>query len=131
MRRALADSTSTSHSSLAPVAGFSWLKARYFWSGDHASEATDSGCGRPLIWRSAPSVLDTSHSLLPNEKRLSETVFGLIRRPASFSSGAATWAMDGSAGVCSSAVRSRLGDRYRLGARGASTTACRAADGSR
>src|SRR5690606_28109180 len=119
------------HSSLRPLAGSSWLKARYFWSGDHASEATDSGCGRPLIWRSAPSTVEISHSLLPKEKRLSDTVFGLIRSPASFSSGAATWAMDGSGGVCSIAAKSRLGDRLRLGARGASTTACSAADGSR
>ncbi len=102
----------------------------YFWSGDHAKVAIDNGCGSPLIWRSLPSATLISHSLSAKLKRLAECVAGLMRRPASFSSGWATSLIDGSGGVCSSAARSRRGDRLRVGARGASTTACSAGEGS-
>ncbi|KOR43465.1 hypothetical protein ADT25_12685 [Xanthomonas oryzae] len=69
--------------------------------------------------------------MLANENRLAAKVFGWTGRPASFSSGWATSAMSGSAGSCSIAARSRWGDHCSSGARGASTTACSALDGSR
>ena len=106
------------------------MKASHFWSGDHVTLAIDSLAGRPLICRSLPSATFISHSFSPKLKRLSENVRGLMRRPASFSSGCATTWIEGSDGICIIAATSRRGDRYNEGARGASTTACSAADGS-
>ncbi|WP_233700250.1 hypothetical protein [Xanthomonas citri] len=129
-RRACPVATSTSHSSLAPLAASSRRNARWRWSGDQLKSASDNGEGNPAICRSLPSATDSSHSLLANEKRLAAKVFGWMRRPASFSSGWATSAMSGSAGSCSIAARSRLGESCSSGARGASTTACSALEGS-
>ncbi|KAG1288804.1 hypothetical protein G6F64_014075 [Rhizopus arrhizus] len=53
-----------------------------------------------------------------------------MRWPASFSSGCAPTWIAGSEGICISAATSRRGDRNSDGARGASTTACSAAEGS-
>jgi hypothetical protein len=68
---------------------------------------------------------------VPNEKREEEQVRGLMRKPASFSSGCATSAMPGSGGVCTTATRLRCGLRLSAGARAASTMSCSAAGGRR
>ncbi len=71
-RRALRAFTSTSHSELLPVYGSIRLSARYRWSGDHATEASDSGDGRPSMRSVLPVATSISHRSLANEARLGE-----------------------------------------------------------
>ncbi|QNM62800.1 hypothetical protein XHV734_4091 [Xanthomonas hortorum pv. vitians] len=92
--------------------------------------ASDSGDGSPAICRSLPSATDSSHSLPAKANRLAAWVLGWMRRPASLSSGWATSAISGNAGICSIAARSRFGEMCSSGARGASTTACSALEGN-
>ena len=86
--------------------------------------------GKPLTLISFCVSMSSKPSPVWKLKRLAEYVRGLMRKPASFSSGCATSLMPGKDGVGSTAARLRFGLRLRVGARGASTMACRGAGGA-
>ena len=125
-RRAAAEATSSTQSCTAE--SVSCVNATMLPSGDQRVFRMRGSAGSPVTGRSSPSSVRRARPF-DGRDRLGPLVRGLIRRPAIFSSGAETSAIEGRLGRIVSSIMDSSGLRLMPGVTGASTSAVSSAAG--